>query len=421
MLLGRQSVRRPGALQRWAPVRALGASPLLAAVAVQSVANLGYHAVVGRLLPAEQYGALGAVLAAMTLVAVPLTALQTAAARTTASHGLTRATARRAARRTAGWFTAGSLVLLSLSPAVADYLRLPSALDAALLAPALVVAGLLAAARGMLLGVAQVRVVAASYLVGTAVRLVAGVALAWVAGVTGAVLGTLVGEVAALIVLGYALRRRSTGSSVRIAARDVLVTGAVVTGLFVFSTVDLFLARHHLPGVDSGGYVAAATIGKTVLALPAAAVSVVYPRLVAAWGTPRARQTLLSAVAVVALPGAMGALVVVLAPGTVLAVLYGSGSFGSVAGVVQVLAAVAGLTALVSALTHAALARRGAAAFVVWGGAGVEVALIELWHASAAQIAAGSAVAIGSVLLVLLATEARAWFSPKSAPALPSA
>ena len=56
------------------------AAPLLIAVAIQSAANLIFHAVVGRSLPAADYGALGAVLSAMTLVAVPLSALQTAAA-----------------------------------------------------------------------------------------------------------------------------------------------------------------------------------------------------------------------------------------------------------------------------------------------------------------------------------------------------
>ncbi len=74
--------------------------PRSSPMAVQSIGNLAYHAVVGRALTPDDYGALGAVLSAMTLVAVPLTALQTAAARTTATHGLSRSTfLTKAARR----------------------------------------------------------------------------------------------------------------------------------------------------------------------------------------------------------------------------------------------------------------------------------------------------------------------------------
>jgi hypothetical protein len=67
------------------------AGPVMLAVAVQSVANLLFHAALGRTLPAADYGALGSVLATMTLVAVPLTALQTASARLVADGGLTSA------------------------------------------------------------------------------------------------------------------------------------------------------------------------------------------------------------------------------------------------------------------------------------------------------------------------------------------
>ena len=86
------------------------AAPLFIAVVVQSAANLLFHAVVGRALTPAEYGALGTVLAAMTLVAVPLSALQTASARATATAGLTTRTTRRLLWRTT-LFTA-PLVLL---------------------------------------------------------------------------------------------------------------------------------------------------------------------------------------------------------------------------------------------------------------------------------------------------------------------
>jgi hypothetical protein len=79
--------RRGGTAALRRAVRAF-AGPLVVAVAVQSVGNLGFHAVLGRLLPADGYGALGAVLAAMVMLGVPLGALQAAAS--TLSAGVVR-------------------------------------------------------------------------------------------------------------------------------------------------------------------------------------------------------------------------------------------------------------------------------------------------------------------------------------------
>ena len=75
---GRPIVARPES-SAWQRVSRLFAAPLLLAVVFQNIANFGFHAVVGRVLPADEYGALGSVLALMVLLSVPLTALQAAA------------------------------------------------------------------------------------------------------------------------------------------------------------------------------------------------------------------------------------------------------------------------------------------------------------------------------------------------------
>ncbi|MFN8127130.1 MAG: hypothetical protein U0R64_11560 [Candidatus Nanopelagicales bacterium] len=385
------------------------AAPLFLAVLVQSVANLLFHAVVGRALTSEEYGALGTVLAAMTLVAVPLSALQTASARATATAGLTAATARTLIVRTTV-YSAPVVVLLMLAAApVADFLHLETIWDAAILAPTLLVAALIAVVRGLLLGIGRSGVVAGSYIVSTVVRLGPGLLLAMVAGVTGALLGTLLGELCALVMVALSALRAGDGQVARLSGGDYVRTGLVVSGLFVFTTVDLFLARHFLPAAASGGYVAAATIGKTVLALPAAAISIAYPRLVAGWSDGKPAPAMRSSLLVVGLPALLAASVVALLPGLVLGLLYGPGTFAGVEQVTRILALVAGLSAFVSVLVHAGMARSRWTMWLPWAAAAVEIAVICTWHGSQTAVAAGSALAGVAVLLVLLAAELPAW------------
>jgi hypothetical protein len=146
-----------------------------------------------------------------------------------------------------------------------------------------------------------------------------------------------------------------------------------------------------------------------VLALPAAALSVAYPRLVASFGTQARPSALRSALLVVGIPALAGAVLVALLPGLVLTLLYGPQTFADAGQLVRILALVAGLSAFVSVLAQAALARRGILAYVPWIGAVVEVGLIELWHGSATQVALASAGALALTLVLLAVTEPRRW------------
>jgi O-antigen/teichoic acid export membrane protein len=401
----------PRALRRTVHGAVRGAAvPLIVAVAVQSAGNLGFHAVVGRLLPADAYGALGAVLAAMVMLGVPLGTLQAAAATLVAEHGPARATTVRVLRAVALWSTVPSGLVLVAAPAVRAYFHLASTLDSAQLGPYLVVAAVLAAARGLLLGDRRVGAVAATYLVGTGVRLGLGLVLVGPYGVSGALIGTLAGEGASLAIAIGALTRMAPGAVAAQALRlpTVVRAAIAVTGLFLFSTVDLLLARHHLRGGESGAYVAAATVAKTVLALPAAVMAAVFPRLVAAWSGRGRLRALVAGGAVVVVPALLGAAVVELAAPQVLALLYGDGYSGA-SGLVRILSGVAALTSLVSLMTYAALARRAGTLALPWVGAAIEILMIELRHASAAQVAFGSVAAVIPTLAVIMALEVRAW------------
>lgn len=411
------------------PRRARGlsalAAPLLIAVVIQSAGNLLYHAVVGRQLDAADYGALGSVLAAMTLVAVPLSALQTAAARSAAASGASRQTAARALARTALWTAPIVVLLLLAAPAIASYLHLDSVVDSGLLAPTVLASALVAVARGLLLGTSRTMLVAGSYVLATVVRLGPGLVLALWFGVTGAIVGTLLGELSGLLLVAWGALRAPTGPIVALTLGEVGRVTIVVTGLFVFTTVDLFLARHFLTGAQSGSYVAAATIGKTVLALPAAALSIAFPRMVSAWRAqqePGARTGvawagLRSSLVVVGGPALLIGLAVAVLPGLVLAVLYGSGTFPDTAPLVRALAVIAALSAFVSTAAHAGLARSSRSSLFPWVGSVLEITLIELWHSTPMIIAMGSGAALSVTLVVLLCVELPRWH--RAAPPVP--
>lgn len=400
-------------LFRVTPSRLLrvAAPALVVAVAAQSAGNLVFHAVVGRVLSADAYGALGAVLAALTMLGVPLGALQAAASALAADQVLTRQTIIRILRTVTCWSLLPAAAVLVAAPGLQGYFRLGSMLDAAQAAPYLVVAAALATARGLLLGQGRVPLVAATYLAGTTVRLALGLALVGPVGVGGALAGTLVGEVAALGLAVGALHGTpaGTGGGGGLRLRAVSRAAVAVTGLFALSTIDLLLARHYLRGAESGAYVAAATVAKTVLALPAAVVSAVFPRLVAAWPGQRRRRSALTGVAAVVAPALAGAACVALRPDLVLGLLYGN-AYPAAGDLLRLLATIAAVTSVVTVLTYAALARCGVSLLIPWVGAIIEGVLIASRHDTATQIALGSAAALAPTLIMIVGWEARAWW-----------
>lgn len=398
---------------------ALGAAPVAVAVAAQSVGNLLFHAVVGRTLDPATYGALGAVLAAMTMLGVPLGALQTAASALVAAHGPSRSTTRRTLRAVGLWSLLPAAAVLACAPLLRDWFHLGSLVESAQLAPYLVAAALAATARGLLLGDRRVGTVATTYFVATGVRLLLGLALVFPFGVSGALAATVLSEVAALLVALRPLRAAGDSPGAGLRVGSVVHAGVAVTGLFLFSTVDLLLARHHLAGEASGAYVAAATIAKTVLALPAGIMAAVFPRLLTAWGRPGSGRALLAGGVAVTGPALLGGAVIVALPALVLAVLYGD-AYGGETALVRTLAGVAALSSIVTLLTNAALARNARTIAVPWCGAVLEVALIEVWHDSAAQIALCSVAALVPTLLAMLLLEGRAWRRVPQVPPAPA-
>lgn len=399
----------PAQSRRAALVRAL-AGPLLLAVVIQNAGNLLLHAVLGRYLTADQYGALGTVLSLMVLLTVPLSALQVAASKAAAAGPASAGIQRRSLRSLTLVSLAASLAVCLIAPLPTSAFHLPGIADALLLGPFVGISIALAVLRGRLLGLDQrrgIRAVAATFVISTAVRLLIAIATLPVLGTTGAILATLVGEALALVYAALALRRTAAasphpaGPHPWLRAGDVGWSGLAIGGLFLFTTIDLFLARHFLDGEASGGYVAAATIGKTLLALPAAALAAAYPRMVAAGTGPGRLPEVRRTGIVVAGLAVVAGIVVAAFPGLVLDALYGD-SFDGQADLVRILAIVAALSAVVSVATYALLAVGSRLSLLPWFGAGLEVVAITIWHGSALQVATASAGALAVTLVICL-------------------
>ncbi len=347
----------------------------------------------------------------MVMLTVPLSALQAAASKSAAHGPAAPDTQRASVRILIAASVIASVAVCLLAPLPTAAFHLDSLADALLLGPFVGISIVLAVLRGRLLGLDQrrgIRAVAVTFVISTVARLVIAFATLSTLGVTGAIVATVVGELLAVGYAVFALRSTTAAASLPAGAHpwlrgsDVGWSSLAIGGLFLFTTADLFLARHFLPGDMSGGYVAAATIGKTLLALPAAALAAAYPRLVAA-GTGRARVAELRRTTIVVAGLAMlAAAVVALTPGLVLDALYGD-AFDGQADVVRLLAIIAGLSSLVSIATYALLAVGSRLSLLPWIGVGLQVVTISIWHESATQVALASAAALVVTLVVCLA------------------
>lgn len=375
-------------------VLASAGAALAGASLLQALTNLGFHALVSRTLSPADYGTLGTLLVLVLMLTVPLGAVQVAVA--TARAARPDDDARPLVRRITLLGIATGLVLIALAGNVASFLHLPDRSLAMLLAPYLGVSAVLAALRGLRLGERRVGRVATGVVAASVVRLAAGAVLAPTFGVAGALWASLAAEVLALALIG-----RTTGSNeakaLTLPLSHLATSAAVVGGLWLFTGVDTLLARHHLDVVEATGYVAAGTIARTSLALP---LALVMASLASFAGTPvEARRSLRNVTLAVATWGTASTVALVLASGLAQRVLFGQPLAS--ASLVVGLAAVAGISGLVTTLTYFHHARRAGGALWPWAGALVEITIIEVAHGSATQVLIGSVVSLGLTVVVL--------------------
>ena len=315
----------------------LKAAGLAAATLASNAIALMFTVLFARLLGADGYGSLAALISTFLILAVPGSALQVVVAREVATGTL--GTGSRLASTIAAWRRA-LLVALALVTACSVLLREPIAdllaVEQPWAAAATLSTGclwlLLSIERGALQGVHAYREVGWSIVLEASGRLVSGLVLvAFGLGVTGAYLGTPVSMIVTAIVLIVIARRRIGVADPALAAAKLrdLVAGAwpAVIGLFlvaVLQNVDVILVKRTIGGDAAGAYAAAAVAAKAVVWVAIGVGLYLLPEATRKAGAGEdPRPVLLRALGVVAVVAVPMLIVYAVAPALVLRLAFG--------------------------------------------------------------------------------------------------
>lgn len=224
----------------------------VAAFTLAGAAQFASHLLLGRVLGAASYSEAAAIGAAMTMLGVPLVGVQLATTSLVSHGGSPSATLRRYAA-IGGVLGLGLLVLAPWWGGLLAVETVPAARAAAAYVP---VTMLLSVMRGVAVGQGRTRALATAIAAGAFIRVAASAVGALHLGVIGAVLGPVLGDLAAAVVLAALLRWSGPVSA---AIRWGRTWGATYSQLavWVVVNVDLLWARHLLEPVDAGRYLLA--------------------------------------------------------------------------------------------------------------------------------------------------------------------
>ncbi|HEU0213230.1 MAG TPA: oligosaccharide flippase family protein [Jiangellaceae bacterium] len=259
--------------------RVATAGGVAAATSIANAVGYALTVVAARILEPTEFGAFGAVLALIIAGSVPALAVQATVAQFEARS-----------RHVASAVRSGLVLALAtglgmalLSPALSDFLQLPTV--APVLSAAVGVAAMTATAPAiglvqgaerftalgvLIAGQAALRV--GGGLIGMAVRPTASGALVGVA--AGLTVGTVGAWLIARPPLGPGTRAAFAASS-----RATLVAGTLLLGLVLMTNADVVLARHVLSARESGFYVAGSVFTKIAFWLPQFVPLVAFPAL----------------------------------------------------------------------------------------------------------------------------------------------
>lgn len=330
----REPVKARTQLSRSETLKAAG---MAAATMANNALAVVFTVLFARLLGAEDYGSLAAVVSTFVILAVPGSALQVAVAREIALGRL--GTGERLAATLAVWrrrlliggaaLTAAAVVLRE---PIADLISVQEEWAAAATAPTAALWLLLSVERGALQGVHAYKPVAWSIVLEAFGRLVFGLVLVGAGmGVTGAYLGTPLSLLATALGLWYVSRGRFGRARDGLAAQRLrdLVGGAwpAVTALFliaVLQNVDVIMVKRQIGGDEAGAYAAAAVAAKAVVWLAIGIGLYLLPEATrAARHGQDPRPVLARALAVVGAVAVPMLIVYAVAPATVLRLAFG--------------------------------------------------------------------------------------------------
>ncbi len=383
---------------------------LLATAGVNAF-NFLFHVVVSRLLGPSHYSALSAMLSIVALLAVPLGAVQLAVTQAVARRvdadepiGLGRSVGLGAVY---GFIAMG--VVLAFTPVIDRFLHLGSWVPVFLIATWIPVATIGAVLTGAMIGEYRFRAVAIATFVGSAVvRLAVGVLLAETGGgVAGAVSATLFAQIVTTGILAVIARsyfgRAEDLVSLRTTSRDTLLSIAALTGLTALMGVDTVLARHYFTPSIAGQYSAGAVAARIALFVPGAVTTVAFPHMVAGDGTSAAsRRAFVQTLGVVALIGALVAVVLTAFGSLVVHILFGS-AYGGSNVVLGTLAFESAALGVLSVLVYFHLARRSWTALGTWIGLVIAAILVAFDHRSPSVVASILLLVVIALVVVMAA------------------
>ncbi len=315
----------------------LKAAGMAAATMANNALAVIFTVLFARLLGAEDYGSLAAVVSTFVILAVPGSALQVAVAREIALGRL--GTGERLAATLNAWrrrLLVGGVVLTAvavvLREPIANLISVQEEWAAAATAPTAALWLLLSVERGALQGVHAYKPVAWSIVLEAFGRLMFGLVLVGAGmGVTGAYLGTPLSLLATALGLWWISRARFGPAKDGFAAQRLwdLVGGAwpAVVALFliaVLQNVDVIMVKRQIGGDEAGAYAAAAVAAKAVVWLAIGIGLYLLPEATrAARHGQDPRPVLARALAVVGAVAVPMLIVYAIAPATVLRLAFG--------------------------------------------------------------------------------------------------
>jgi O-antigen/teichoic acid export membrane protein len=360
-----------------------------------------------RYLGSRIYGDVAAVLALAALVALPLGSLQIMLAREVAQvpvlqvGGLLR---RWTFRATLAALAALALGMVLLAP-IQDALSIESRAVLAIGIAGVVFAVLGAVLFGVLQGVFRFGSLALIYgLGGLAKPILVVPALVLGFGAVGALTVNTVAGLLAILLGVWALRDLwSPGADGETPPHDARQMVIMLVGSLAFASLtnaDILLANYFLDDASAGVYAAAALVGKAVLFLPAAVVTVLLPKAAGREAVGRTSQGILMASAAVTLALTLAATgVLALVPERTLVLAFG-GEFRESTALLGWFGLAMTAAALVNVYLSVYFAQRDARfPLVVLAAAVAQVVGVSLFHGGPLSIVLVTLVCAGSVLV----------------------
>lgn len=393
-----------------------GAIVLVGVIAV-NVGNYLFHLLSARELGPASYSDVVSLLALAGLIGLPLGGVQVVVARNVARLGAAgdtpglRAFFRLGLVATSVVSVAIALAVVIFSPVIQRWLGIsslgPIVVTGALTVPAL----LTPIALGVAQGLQRFTLLSASLAASTAVRLATLVVVLGLGfGVTGVLVATLVGSLVALAVPLARLEDKLRGprASRPALSRHSLATSLlpVVIGLLAITaltTADVIVAKAIFDDHDAGIYGGASLVGRVILYLPAAIVTVLLPKVSARTTRGEASGDILAAsLGVTLAASAMLTLVYAAVPDTVIQLAFGS-AYEDASGLLYLFGIAMSGYALLNVLLIYHLARNTTAmSWLLLAGAVLQLGGYMLFHDSPRQLLA---VSIATMVALLASHE----------------